>query len=109
MRGGVSVAVGNLDADKKLKILIGAAVGGDLQLAMYDLNNSTVNPPTLLKSFAQLYTFNGNPSNAPLRVAALAELDSMGNLDTNIFLRRVPMEQPRNSGTCLRPDRPSIS
>jgi hypothetical protein len=90
-RGGVFVAVAQLDADAKLEIVVGAAAGGRSQVATFDLNNLPAPAaPTLLNSFATVYTFNGNPSNAPVRVAALAKLDAGGNPVTDIFIAQGP-------------------
>jgi hypothetical protein len=63
-RGGVFVAVGNIDVDPKLEIIVGSGVGGHSQLATYD-PASLVAP---VNTFLAVYS--GSGSNAPVRVAA---------------------------------------
>jgi hypothetical protein len=75
-RGGVNVAVGNLDADAKLEIIAGANVGGQSRVSTFDTAN--LNVPT--QQFFAVYT--GSGFNAPVRVAAV---DSNGDGLSDIF------------------------
>jgi hypothetical protein len=84
-RGGVSVALANIDADAKLELVAGAGTGGHSQVALFDLNGAS---PTLpVASFA---AYTGAGSDAPVRVAALNKVDSGGNLVSDIFVAQGP-------------------
>ncbi len=61
-RGGVSVAVANVDADAKLEIVVGSGVGGGSQMAVYDTSNLAAPVSTFLG------LYSGSGSNAPIRV-----------------------------------------
>ena len=79
-RGGVFVAVGNIDVDPKLEIIVGSGVGGHSQVATYD-------PASLaapVNTFLAVYT--GSGSNAPVRVAAGPNLAGA----TDIFTAQGP-------------------
>jgi len=62
-RGGVFVAVGNIDADPKLEIIVGSGVGGHSELQTWDPASLVAPVNTFLAVYA------GSGSNAPIRVA----------------------------------------
>jgi hypothetical protein len=84
-RGGVSVALANIDADAKLELVAGAGTGGHSQVALFDLNGAS---PTL--PVASFTAYTGSGSDAPVRVAALNKVDSGGNLVSDIFVAQGP-------------------
>ncbi len=75
-RGGAWVAVGNLDADAKLELIVGAGVGGQGRVSTFDTSNFTT--PT--QQFFGVFT--GSGFNAPVHVATA---DSNGDGLSDIF------------------------
>jgi hypothetical protein len=75
-RGGAWVAVGNLDLDAKLEIIVGAGVGGQARISTFDTTN--LNVPT--QQFFAVFT--GSGFNAPVHVAVT---DSNGDGLSDIF------------------------
>ena len=83
-RGGVNVAVANIDADSQMEIVAAAGIGGQSQIKTFDITD--LNVP--VNTFFGVYT--GNGSNAQVRTAALTRVDGGGNLVTDIFTVQGP-------------------
>jgi hypothetical protein len=86
-RGGVSVAVANLNADANFEIVVGAGVGGGSQLAVYDSTN--FGTPTATPAAPYSGTNSAVGPNAPLRIAALSA-DLNGDGVNDLFVAQGP-------------------